>query len=269
MPAHVTSLTLDGLDQLSTHARRCIFWEMDPVAVHGSHGFCDQEFEKEAWLSMVMLEWGSCGQVAVLDGKPMGSALYAPPRSVPRASLLPTAPVSADAVLLTTVRLEPAGKELDLGATLVRAVVADLVRRGVRALEAFGISNVGDRTTGERMRPGVATATAARECSPEECMIRTEFLEDCGFEVVAPHHRFPRMRLEIDRDHGWKEDVEAALERLLESSALTMVDIGEDAGRRTPVGAAGARAHSAESGAEKRQVRSATESSSASSSANV
>lgn len=232
MSTHVTSLTLDGLDQLSAHARRCVFWEMDPAAVHDSRGFCDQEFEKEAWLSMVMLEWGSCGQVAVLDGKPVGSALYAPPRAVPRAGLFPTSPVSADAVLLTTVRLEPAGEEMDLGTTLMQSVVADLVRRGVRALEAFGISDVGDRYD-----PSVASATAARECSPEECMIRTEFLEDFGFEVVAPHHRFPRLRLELDRDHGWKEDVEAALERLLESSALTMVEIGENAGSRTPVGA--------------------------------
>lgn len=232
MPTHVTSLTLDGLDQLSAHARRCVFWEMDPVAVHSSRGFCDQEFEKEAWLSMVMLEWGSCGQVAVFDGKPLGSALYAPPRTVPRARLFPTAPVSADAVLLTTVRLEPAGEEMDLGATLIRAVVADLVRRGVRALEAFGISNVGDRPSN-----GVPSATAARECSPEECMIRSDLLEDFGFEVVAPHHRFPRLRLELDRDHGWKEDVETALERLLESSTVDMVEIGENAGSRTPVGA--------------------------------
>lgn len=78
MSTHVTSLTLDGLDKLSAHARRCVFWEMDPAAIHSSRGFCDQEFEKEAWLSMVMLEWGSCGQVAVMDGKPVGSALYAP-----------------------------------------------------------------------------------------------------------------------------------------------------------------------------------------------
>lgn len=108
MSTHVTSLTLDGLDKLSAHARRCVFWEMDPAAIHSSRGFCDQEFEKEAWLSMVMLEWGgSCGQVAVMDGKPVGSALYAPPpRTVPRAQLLPTAPVGADAVLLTSLRLD-------------------------------------------------------------------------------------------------------------------------------------------------------------------
>ncbi|GAB2634648.1 GNAT family N-acetyltransferase [Prescottella soli] len=226
MSTSVTSLTLDGLDKLSSHARRCVFWEMDPAAVRTSRDFYDPEFEKEAWLSMVMLEWGSCGQVALVDDKPAGCALYAPPSMVPRADLFPTSPVSADAVLLTTMRLEPIGDEYGLGATLIQAAVADLVRRGVRALEAFGI-----RADADRAVSGVPSATAARECSPQECMISADFLEDVGFEVVAPHHRFPRLRLELDRDHLWKADVEAALDRLLESAALSMVDIGE----RSPV----------------------------------
>ncbi len=231
MSTSVTSLSLDGLDKLSSHARRCVFWEMDPAAVRASRefsGFYDPEFEKEAWLSMVMLEWGSCGQVALVDDKPAGCALYAPPSMVPRADLFPTSPVSADAVLLTTMRLEPIGDEYGLGATLIQAAVADLVRRGVRALEAFGI-----RPDPDSVASGVPSATAARECSPQECMISADFLEDVGFEVIAPHHRFPRLRLELDRDHLWKADVEAALERLLEVSTLSMVDIGE----RTAVGA--------------------------------
>ncbi|AOW95203.1 hypothetical protein BFN03_18020 [Rhodococcus sp. WMMA185] len=221
------------MDKLSAHARRCVFWEMDPAAIKGARGFCDQEFEKEAWLSMVMLEWGSCGQVAVVDGKPVGSALYAPPRTVPRAQLLPTGPVGADAILLTSIWLEPGAEQQDLGSTLIQAVVADLVRRGVRALEAFGIRDInGDRSL-DTQSGGVAPTRAVRECSPEECMIPATLLEDNGFEVVAPHPRFPRLRLELNRDHGWKEDVEAALERLLKTASVSLVDIGE----RTPVGA--------------------------------
>ncbi|TSD50116.1 GNAT family N-acetyltransferase [Rhodococcus sp. KBS0724] len=223
MSTHViTSLRLDGLDQLSAHARRCVFWEMDPAALHEARGFCDQEFEKEAWLSMVMLEWGSCGQVAVKDGKPLGSALYAPPRSIPRAQMFPTSPVSSDAVLLTSLRLEPSGIEESLGPALISAVVTDLVRRGVRALEAFGI-----RTDEQESASDIASATAALECSPQECMISADFLEDYGFEVVAPHHRYPRLRLELNRDHEWKVDVEEALDRLLQAAALEMIQVGE------------------------------------------
>lgn len=197
------------------------------MAMRSSREFCDPEFEKEAWLSMVMLEWGSCGQVAMVDDKPAGCALYSPPSAVPRAQLFPTAPVSADAILLTTMRLEPIAEGYDLGHSLIQAVVRDLVRRGVRALEAFGIRD------DDSPASGMPSATAARECSPQECMISADFLEDVGFEVVAPHHRFPRLRLELDRDHGWKADVEAALERLIEAASLTVADITD----RSTVGA--------------------------------
>ncbi|MFC4603830.1 GNAT family N-acetyltransferase [Rhodococcus kronopolitis] len=217
MSMRISPLTLDGLDRLPRHSRRCVFWEMDPDAVHSSRSFVDPEFEKEAWLSMVMLDWGSCGQVATLDGRPAGCAIYSPPGAVPRAKLFPTAPVSADAVLLTTVRLEPAAELDGVGPSLVQAVVGDLVHRGVRAIEAFGI--VRDE---EERRPGRRTGA---QCEPADCMIEAGFLVDMGFEVVAAHHRYPRLRLELDRDHGWKADVESALERLLLAASLTVTDI--------------------------------------------
>ncbi len=65
-------------------------------------------------------------------------ALYAPPGMVPRAQAFPTAPVSADAILLTSMRTEPHADEPDVGADLIRGVVADLVRRNVRAIEPSG-----------------------------------------------------------------------------------------------------------------------------------
>ncbi len=225
MSTTVTALTLAGLDKLPSHARRCVFWEIDPAVAADSHQFADPVFEKEAWLSKVMLDWGSCGQVVLIDNYPAGCAIYAPPGAVPRAGLFPTSPVSADAILLTALRLEPLSSLTaeDLGNRLVQAVVADLVRRGVRALEAFGI----------RPQPTTVTstpsATAAMDCSPDTCMIASDFLEDVGFEVVAPHHRFPRLRLELDSDHGWKEDVEYALEQLLSAAQLTMTPIVQSA----------------------------------------
>lgn len=217
MSMRISPLTLDGLDQLPRHSRRCVFWEMDPAAVQSSRSFSDPEFEKEAWLSMVMLEWGSCGQVATLDGRPAGCALYSPPGDVPRAKLFPTSPVSADAVLLTTLRLEPAAELDGVGPSLMQAVVGDLVHRGVRAIEAFGIVRDEDEARVGR-RPGP-------DCAPADCMIDAGFLIDMGFEVVAAHHRYPRLRLELNRDHGWKADVESALERLLMTASLTVVDI--------------------------------------------
>ena len=115
MSARITPLQLEGFEQLPKHARRCVFWEVDPATLGDQDHLADPEFEKEAWLSMVMLEWGSCGQIATpvsaerSDAEPpcIGYVLYAPPRAVPRAQRFPTAPVSADAVLLTSMGIEP------------------------------------------------------------------------------------------------------------------------------------------------------------------
>lgn len=232
MSTSVTALTLGGLDKLPAHARRCVFWEMDPAVAEDSREFSDPVFEKEAWLSMVMLEWGSCGQVAEVGGQSAGCAIYSPPSAVPRATLFPTSPVSPDAILLTTLRAESPHTDPDVTHRLVQAVVADLVRRGVRALEAFGIRStppatlLAERTAGsmrlmERIDTAPTASAAIGPCSPETCMIDADFLEDVGFEVIAPHHRFPRLRLEIDSDHGWKEDVERALDQLLAAASMT------------------------------------------------
>ena len=64
MSARITPLRLEAFEQLPKHARRCVFWEVDPSTLGGEDHLTDPEFEKEAWLSMVMLEWGSCGQMA-------------------------------------------------------------------------------------------------------------------------------------------------------------------------------------------------------------
>jgi len=97
--ARITPLRLECFEQLPKHARRCVFWEVDPTALGCDDRLADPEFEKEAWLSMVMLEWGACGQIAVpvAAGAPddegaasnqaeapcVGYALYAPPGAVP------------------------------------------------------------------------------------------------------------------------------------------------------------------------------------------
>ncbi len=230
MSVHIRPLRLEGFEQLPKHARRCVFWEVDPQTLDGEDYLPDPEFEKEAWLSMVMLEWGSCGQVATSatddpadsDEPCLGYVLYAPPRAVPRAHRFPTGPVGADAVLLTSMGVEP-GQPDGLNSLLIGQVVSELVRRGVRALEAFGRTAESAELLAEDavVDPELAPAIRALgDCSFDQCMIDTEFLLDTGFTVVAPHRYFPRLRLELDRGLGWKAEVEAALERLLESTRL-------------------------------------------------
>ena len=237
--AQIRPLRLEAFEQLPKHARRCVFWEVDPQTLRGGDQLADPEFEKEAWLSMVMLEWGSCGQVATADvpddaddadDECLGYALYAPPRAVPRAQRFPTGPVSPDAVLLTSLGVEP-GQPDDIARLLIARVVSELVRRGVRALEAFGrTAQASELLDAETVLPELEPSIAALgDCSFELCMIDTDFLLDVGFTVVAPHPYFPRLRLELDKGLGWKAEVEAALERLLESSQLQEISLREGA----------------------------------------
>lgn len=230
MSARITPLRLESFEQLPKTARRCVFWEVDPSTLGEQSRLADPEFEKEAWLSMVMLEWGSCGQIATpvtaehSDTEPpcIGYVFYAPPRAVPRARRFPTAPVSADAVLLTSMGIEPEHADDHLSHGLIAEVVGELVRRGVRALEAFGRT----QAAAELQDPEMVDADvrpvleALGDCTVEHCVIDADFLQDAGFVVVAPHRYFPRLRLELDKDLGWKAEVEAALERLLASAQL-------------------------------------------------
>jgi hypothetical protein len=230
MSARIIPLRLEAFEQLPKHARRCVFWEVDPATLGPCDHLADPEFEKEAWLSMVMLEWGSCGQVATAAGierglpEPpcQGYAFYAPPGVVPRAHRFPTSPVSADAVLLTSMGAEPGPGAEELPHRLIGCVVDQLMRRGVRALEAFGrtdeVAELGGlQSVDPALRPVLETLG---DCSVTHCVISADFLRDVGFVVVAPHRYFPRLRLELNKGLGWKAEVEAALERLLESAQL-------------------------------------------------
>ena len=248
--ARITPLRLEAFEQLPKHARRCVFWEVDPSTLGREEHLTDPEFEKEAWLSMVMLEWGSCGQMALTapagaradatdddlqedsgDTPCLGYAFYAPPGVVPRARMFPSGPVSADAVLLTSLGVESGsaharsglGDDCDgLPQSLIVAVVADLVRRGVRALEAFGRTEAADELLDPRAVPPElrSVVEVLGDCAVDRCILDVDFLEQVGFVEVAHHRYFPRLRLELESGLGWKAGVEAALERLLESEKL-------------------------------------------------
>lgn len=190
----VVGVTLDNIDELPKRCRRCVFWELAPHLGEQAAEYGNLELEKEAWLSSVLLDWGSCGKIAYVDRIPAGYALYAPPAVVPRANAFPTGPVGHDAVLLTALAVLPEMSGDGLGRTLVQAVAKDLTRRGVKAIEAFG---------------------DAAPTSDSTCVIPADFLRSVGFKTVRAHQRWPRLRLELRSELSWKEDVEAALERLL------------------------------------------------------
>src|SRR3978361_1880802 len=107
MARRLAELTLDTLSDLPVTCRRCVFWELAPAARDqlGTGGHV--EWEKEAWVSDTLLEWGTCGRIVYVDERPAGYLLYAPPAYVPRAEAFPTSPAAADTVPLLTGRVLP------------------------------------------------------------------------------------------------------------------------------------------------------------------
>jgi GNAT superfamily N-acetyltransferase len=191
MSRKVVRLTLDHLEALQAPCRSCVFWELDPVRRQRAE---DAAAEKDAWVSEVLREWGSCGRVVLVDDEPVGYLVYAPEPYVPGAGGFPTAPVSPDAVLMTAAYVAPAHRGGGLGRMLVQGMARDLVSRGgFGAVEAFG---------DVRGRSG-------------HCVVPADFLGSVGFKTHRPHPVHPRMRMELRTTVSWRGEVEAALERLV------------------------------------------------------
>ncbi|GHA22906.1 GNAT family N-acetyltransferase [Streptomyces tauricus] len=193
MGRRLVPLTLDNLQDLPKRCRACVFWELDPVSGQAAVKAGTPDLEKEAWISAVLLEWGSCGRVVYVDDAPVGFVMYAPPAYVPRSTAFPTSPVSPDAIQLMTAFILPEFQGQGLGRVMVQTVAKDLLRRGFKAIEAFG---------------------DARWKEPA-CVLPADHLLAVGFKTVRPHPTYPRLRLELRTTLSWKEDVELALDRLL------------------------------------------------------
>jgi GNAT superfamily N-acetyltransferase len=186
----VVALNIDTLDLLPTPCRQCVFWELGPKARR--RGSEEAGLQKEAWLSSIVLEWGAAGHVLLVDGEPAAYSLYAPARFLEQVGSQAARPVSRDAVLLATLAVSPKFEGQGIGRVLLQSMARDLIKRKVRAVEAF----------------------ADRVWTRRNCHIPIGFLEACGFQVVREHPRYPLLRMDLRTVLRWKDAREAALEAL-------------------------------------------------------
>jgi GNAT superfamily N-acetyltransferase len=191
MARRLTDLSLTTLDDLPAACRSCVFWEV----ADGLRGPTpDGAAAKEAWLQATQLEWGAPGKVVYLDDVPVGYALFAPGRHlsghVRRFRGLGHG-VSDDALLLATLWIAADARGSGLAKVLLHAVLRETLRRGGRALEAYGARGVG--TTGS-------------------CVLDEDFLLANGFTVLQEHDAYPLLRLDVRQTVSWQESVSQALE---------------------------------------------------------
>ena len=170
MVRRLIDVTLDNLRDAPDEVLSAVFWELDV-----DESAVEPEFEKEEWFSSTLLEWGTCGKMALDEGRrSVGFAEYAPSAFFPRLSRYRAGTVSPDAIYLAYCYVVAERRGLGLGTELVRALARDLVERGYVAVEA-----IGDRDWSDGW------------------VLPAAFLGANGFRVIREDHRFPLMRLDL------------------------------------------------------------------------
>lgn len=209
----IIPLDLDELENLPEHSRNCVFWETERDICNGDEDCCDS-FEKEAWISNVLLEWGVCGQILIRDSRPVGACLYGPPNYIPRDKLIPAGPASADAILLSHVYIQDDSRTMMSYVSLINAAIQDLKSRGVRAIEAYG--RQGD--VGYYAENANLHHWANHKCIPTQDVLST-----CGFKEIMRDPRVSRWRIDMDRHNLWAVSVKAALERRYDDNRIELL----------------------------------------------
>ncbi|MCW2784632.1 MAG: GCN5-related N-acetyltransferase [Marmoricola sp.] len=196
MARKVDRLTLDNLAHLPGGCSACTFWEFDPVRRGQIRGH--EAEEKAAWVSSMLRDWGSVGRVISVDDRVVGHLLWAPALHLPGGDGFATAPVSTDAVLVSCGYIDPGHRGQGLARVLIQSMAKDLIRHGgVGAVEAFGA---------HRRLPGPLAGP---------CTLPVDFLLAVGFRTHRAHARHPRMRMDLRTTLTWREEFEAAAEKLL------------------------------------------------------
>jgi GNAT superfamily N-acetyltransferase len=153
----------------------CLYWEHPELIDPAKESKAAMFQKKLEWLRLVQAEFGPCGKLLYLNGRPVGYAQYAPARFLPNSKNYPAGPVSEDAVLIACLFIpEPRWRGQGLGNLLLQAILDELSGRGIRAVETF-----------------------ARRGSAENPSGPLEFYLRHGFFVLRDDPQFPLLRRDL------------------------------------------------------------------------
>ena len=219
MFATLIPLSPETMGRIHPQAGRSIFWELDAEAASLVQDSGDPAFEKEAWLTTTLLDYGCCGLSLERStaARAVATVLWCSRDAAPGCAQLPTAPVSEDAEVLTSLFIDPGFAGVGLEAVLLDAAIMQLVDADVPAVEAFGWrQDFFSRADVDELLEG-PVGSILRSAS-EIGLMSVAVLESAGFQVVADHPVLPRLRLELPPQHGLLSV--AAVEELLDRARV-------------------------------------------------
>ncbi|MDC5696124.1 GNAT family N-acetyltransferase [Intrasporangium calvum] len=186
-------LTVDRVADLAGDSALCTFWQTVPR--NGAVVTREPVDLLADWVREVTADWGPPGRVAYVDGRPAGNVLIAPARHVPRLAAFPTAPSDPSTLMLLTVRVNADLQGRGLRKVLVQGAVKEALQHRARSIDVIGA-----RPTAVRRHP---------------CVLEAAFLEQVGFRVARDHPAYPRLRLDLRTVVTVREEVAAAVSRVL------------------------------------------------------
>jgi GNAT superfamily N-acetyltransferase len=189
----VADLGAAELGSLPTPCRNCLFWES---GADGAKASTDQQLaRKEAWWCSAVRDWGSPGKGVFVDASLVGFAMLGPSGAFAGVRGVGCA-VSADALALTTLWVDPAYRRTGIGKLLVHTALREAASSGSRALEAVG---------------------ASPHAGEPWCLAPAAFFQAQGFTLRAERQRVRLLRLDLRRTARWQGSLEEALARAREA----------------------------------------------------
>ena len=144
MKIEIAPINGSAFGHLERAAGSSTCWELEWEDNHRPRQCEDAAFDKQLWIQRVLMEWGTCGFTALVstgenNAKPIPAAtvFFAPAAYFPGYAVMPSGPISPDAVIMSHVYVTAAYMGLYLEHHIIDAVVTEARKRGIKAIETF------------------------------------------------------------------------------------------------------------------------------------
>lgn len=176
--AYITEQNLKDLPEWVSFpysCKYCLYWQSPHEFKVQNKSEVKKSMDKKLqWLKYVKSEFGECAIVIYIDKEPIGFAQYAPPKFSPNIVHYPISP-SPDAVFISCLFIfRKKYRKQGFGTVLLNAVLEDLEKRYIKAVE-----------------------TIARKNNPENPSGPVEFYLKNEFSIHKDDKEFPLLRLEL------------------------------------------------------------------------